>query len=258
MVDTEKIHELTEYKYSEKFRCYGVLALEREIGLNEREIISWRMKMPETKKLFLVANEFDLDVNDLLIFYDPEDKNTIILNRAKENYEYFYGCGGTKSVYEILCKATGRRYIGSSVNADKRLSSHASLLSNHNHLNKEMQKDYDIYGSDSFEFRVIGTYQSFTTNYLEYFFMYYYKTKDIRFGYNFKDNHGSKNDEFYRELIPELKQKANAQSITIEELLNRSKLILRTIKVPKKRKGAKKNEELTNSNSFSDSVLPEL
>lgn len=61
------------------------------------------------------------------------------------------------TVYEIRNKENNRVYIGSTVDLEKRWSSHRAALKGGYHSNKELQKDYDKFGINSFEFKKILT-----------------------------------------------------------------------------------------------------
>ena len=58
-------------------------------------------------------------------------------------------------VYRITCVANNKTYIGSSDNIMRRLKTHERKLKEGSHNNRLMQKDYDKYGAEFFEFRVL-------------------------------------------------------------------------------------------------------
>jgi len=58
-------------------------------------------------------------------------------------------------VYRIRNKETGRVYIGASTATPKRWARHKRELRKRAHHNIDMQRDYDSYGLDSFEFEII-------------------------------------------------------------------------------------------------------
>ena len=64
----------------------------------------------------------------------------------------------TRGIYAIVNTVTGRMYIGkSSLRFPERWCMHRGDLNRGVHWNKELQKDWTLYGSDIFEFRVIET-----------------------------------------------------------------------------------------------------
>jgi group I intron endonuclease len=60
-----------------------------------------------------------------------------------------------KGIYKITCLATGKFYIGSSVNLKRRKYIHFRELQANVHNNKHLQFSYNKYGKDSFIFEVI-------------------------------------------------------------------------------------------------------
>ncbi len=61
----------------------------------------------------------------------------------------------TSGIYEIVCRANGRRYIGSAVNLDKRWRLHYRQLNDGTHHNRHLQRAWSKYGSSEFFFRVV-------------------------------------------------------------------------------------------------------
>lgn len=58
-------------------------------------------------------------------------------------------------IYKILNKVNNRYYIGSTVDFKRRCSEHKGQLHKNVHINKDLQKDYNEYGLDVFEFTII-------------------------------------------------------------------------------------------------------
>jgi len=62
------------------------------------------------------------------------------------------------TVYRILNTVTGKGYIGATKeNANRRMTKHLSALNNNNHHNASMQKDFNLYGKNSFSIETIET-----------------------------------------------------------------------------------------------------
>lgn len=61
----------------------------------------------------------------------------------------------TCGVYAITCTANNQVYIGSSVNIFTRMRNHKSDLTAGRHYNSKMQRAFDKYGENSFEFSPI-------------------------------------------------------------------------------------------------------
>lgn len=58
-------------------------------------------------------------------------------------------------IYMIRCKINGKCYVGQSTNIKSRWRSHKYNLKHNKHSSKEMNKDWNAYGEDNFEFKII-------------------------------------------------------------------------------------------------------
>ncbi|WP_164853244.1 GIY-YIG nuclease family protein [Peribacillus asahii] len=58
-------------------------------------------------------------------------------------------------IYKIMNNKTGRVYIGSTTNLKHRINSHYTHLANNKHYNTDLQKDWNIYESKSFSFKIL-------------------------------------------------------------------------------------------------------
>ena len=58
-------------------------------------------------------------------------------------------------IYEIENKKTGKKYIGSSHNIEKRFYQHKNDMKNGKHANIHLQREYDKYGLESFKFNIL-------------------------------------------------------------------------------------------------------
>lgn len=63
-------------------------------------------------------------------------------------------------IYAIEHKATHSAYIGMTVNLKTRWQDHRRLLRNNQHTNTELQADWNRYGEQSFDFRILEDTQS--------------------------------------------------------------------------------------------------
>lgn len=61
----------------------------------------------------------------------------------------------TAGVYVIWCRPRKRGYVGQSANVSKRFGVHRFQLRHGHHSIRELQQDWDYYGEESFQFRLI-------------------------------------------------------------------------------------------------------
>jgi group I intron endonuclease len=57
-------------------------------------------------------------------------------------------------IYHIICKSTGKRYVGRTVNFTKRFGQHKSALRNNKHGNEHLQNAWNKYGEENFVFLI--------------------------------------------------------------------------------------------------------
>ena len=70
--------------------------------------------------------------------------------KDKEKYRDKFG------IYKIVCLRNGMTYIGqTSTSFSRRLSIHKTMLNYGTHSNKRLQRDFDLFGSESFVFSVV-------------------------------------------------------------------------------------------------------
>lgn len=91
-------------------------------------------------------------------------------------------------VYAITNTVTGKIYIGSTSNVERRYRDHINALRRGNHWVEDMQSDYDEYG-DHFKFEVIDHFSRSTERGKEYEWMDKLHTGVRQFGYNYNDKH---------------------------------------------------------------------
>ena len=77
----------------------------------------------------------------------------MILERYKNGK--IKGIKQKKTIYQILNKVNNKIYIGSSEQFDIRIKTHFSKLRMGKHENKELQKDFNLYGEESFSYSII-------------------------------------------------------------------------------------------------------
>lgn len=103
-------------------------------------------------------------------------------------------------IYKIENLATGRIYIGKSKNVIDRFKQHKQSLKNGHHVNKNLQKDYNIYGKSNFEFSILK--KTDDVKKLYYYESYYVdKYNCNKNGYNIKRLYNHKAIKFIEKDI---------------------------------------------------------
>lgn len=91
-----------------------------------------------------------------------------------------------RQVYGIRHNVTGRIYIGSSANVEKRIYKHMQMLRNGCHHVGDMQADFREYG-DNYSVLILDEIRSYQERSKEYCWMKKYKSFIRGVGYNYKD-----------------------------------------------------------------------
>ena len=95
-----------------------------------------------------------------------------------------------RGVYRITNKINNKVYIGESLNIERRWEEHKKELNNKTHKNYKLQKDYNKYGHEAFEFEVIATLDKDIPKFVDKFIniifedIYILKYNSIKEGYN--------------------------------------------------------------------------
>ena len=91
-------------------------------------------------------------------------------------------------IYELFNKVTGRKYIGMTTNHQRRFNGHMSMLKYGTHTERLLQKDYVLYGAESFDYRLLEFVpDKKTAHQREKHYMNLFKTYLDDFGYNSQD-----------------------------------------------------------------------
>ena len=108
-------------------------------------------------------------------------------------------------IYKIQNLINNKLYIGQSINLKKRKRKHFTELRNNRHVNSHLQRAFNRYGEENFNFEVILFCEESELTYYEDFFIKYYNTQSL--GYNIcdanspPDNRG-KNNGMYGKTPP--------------------------------------------------------
>jgi len=122
-------------------------------------------------------------------------------------------------IYKITCIATGKVYIGSSVNVKKRRQQHMEGLNNGKHHSQLLQRAWNKYGKENFKFTVIVYVPEELLIEQEQHYIDLYHAADRNYGYNISPAAGTvrgikrPNANWGRILSEETKQKI-AKSLT--------------------------------------------
>lgn len=131
-----------DYKDSWTFlglQSYCVIWIPKNL-VNDKRGIETRLNGGSPRKsLIFYASSSNLDANEDNFYQDNPVPNRIPPRQLP-------------GVYMILCLANNKRYYGQSKNVSSRLSQHKSKLRRNIHEIPELQRDFNLYGEENFEF----------------------------------------------------------------------------------------------------------
>lgn len=87
-------------------------------------------------------------------------------------------------IYSIHNTVTGKRYIGLSVDVEKRMAQHRYALRRSVHYNEHLQRSFNLYGENSFDFRVLERVSAEMLEIRERAWIEYYHSNVDSSGYN--------------------------------------------------------------------------
>lgn len=135
----------------------------------------------------------------------------------------------TSGIYRIVCTATKKVYIGSAVNLRQRKVDHFKTLRGNRHANARLQRAWNKYGGDAFEFEIIEFVLAPFLLEREQYWLDKTRSYDDRRGFNIAlvagSHYGLKRSDAAREANSVSKQRAwqgfvnpNGESVTIINL----------------------------------------
>ena len=83
-------------------------------------------------------------------FIKQSTLSTTVTTKESAKEEMIYN-----GVYLIENSITGRKYVGSSSNVERRIKTHKQHLEKGCHNNRKLQKDHDLHGMESFKFTIL-------------------------------------------------------------------------------------------------------
>lgn len=95
-------------------------------------------------------------------------------------------------IYGIRNVVNGKWYVGQSVDVDKREYNHFLELNHNRHFNIHLQRAFNKYGKDNFEFRILEKIEEGLLDIQERIWIKHYKSNSLKFGYN-RDGGGNIN-----------------------------------------------------------------
>lgn len=90
-------------------------------------------------------------------------------------------------IYKIKNKVNGKVYIGQSIDIKRRWYAHKNELGRQVHCNSHMQKSWNKYGEENFEFSILEECDLNDIDEKEIFWISYYNSANQDFGYNLTD-----------------------------------------------------------------------
>ena len=88
------------------------------------------------------------------------------------------------AIYSILNKSNGKIYVGQTINPKNRRRGHFSQLRGNYHFNDHLQKSYNKYGEDSFEFNILEYCSDENLDKNEKWWISYFNSTNSDEGYN--------------------------------------------------------------------------
>lgn len=118
----------------------------------------------------------------------------------------------TCGIYCITNTANGKKYIGQSVDIEKRFKRHKYGLMNNKHFNKHLQCAWNKYGPDAFTFEIIQICDIQHLDMYERLYIIQLRTFDREFGYNIE--HGGN----YQKTVPQAVRDKISRTFQIKEI----------------------------------------
>lgn len=141
-------------------------------------------------------------------------------------------------IYIIINNINHKVYIGQTIDIKRRWHSHIYDLRNNNHINIYLQRAWNKYGENNFEFKILEEISDELLNEKEKYWINFYKSFDREYGYNLTT--GGDNFELSNEVKDQISQSMKGKS---KSKSHRQNLSNSRIGVSPSNKGKKMSEE---------------
>ena len=121
-------------------------------------------------------------------------------------------------IYMILSKANNKVYVGQSSSLTTRWKYHKWELVNNKHKNRHLQKAFNIYGLENFEYKILEYCEEDTINEREKYWIAHYESTDAKYGYNFQSGgrESNKGKTFSEETRLKMSKSQKGRKLTEE------------------------------------------
>lgn len=121
-------------------------------------------------------------------------------------------------VYTITNKVNGKIYVGCTSNLNERRLNHLASLRIKTHDNDYLQKAWNKYGEENFEFEILEECEEFLLYSIEHYWTLLLRANERKFGYNIKSTHpykanGRITEEIKRKISKGNKGKKRSEDI---------------------------------------------
>lgn len=120
-------------------------------------------------------------------------------------------------VYQIYNPINNKRYIGSSINVERRLKEHLRNLKKNTHCNVHLQSAYNKY-KDVLQFQFLEECEPDECLIFEQYYLDYYKSYNREFGYNIDPEAKYAGKHLSEETKEKIRQKALNRKISKETI----------------------------------------
>lgn len=157
-------------------------------------------------------------------------------------------------VYQIYNPITNKRYIGSSINVERRLKEHLRNLKRNNHHNMYLQAAYNKYG-DALQFQFLEECEPDECLIFEQYYLDYYKPYIREFGYNIDPEAKYAGKHLTEETKDKIRQKALGRKLSAQTI---EKIRLKNLGGERPKQSQKMKDRWdTTKNYFGYNVLSE-